>query len=180
MGIVSRGVIDALTEAQRLGFLGSRPVEEAVEHSLDFVEAIPPEARRIVDIGSGGGLPGLVIGARCPDVDLLLVDRREKRTDFLQRVIIRCGWTHVTVRTADVEDLVKERRGGTLERFDVVTARGFGPPATTLQLATQLIAPTGMVVVSEPPTGNRWPSELLVRLGLTVERQGAVSVFRPR
>ena len=43
----------------------------------------------MLDIGSGGGLPGLVIAHDRPDVHVTLIDRREKRTDLLQRQVTR-------------------------------------------------------------------------------------------
>ena len=52
---------------------------------------------RLVDLGSGGGLPGLVLADAYPERAITLVDRREKRTDFLRRAVRRLGWEHVTV-----------------------------------------------------------------------------------
>lgn len=179
-GDIDHRVAEALAEAQRLGFLGARPIDDAIEHSMAFVRAVPQSAERIVDIGSGGGLPGLVLGACRPSSTLLLVDRREKRTDFLRRVVVRLGWTHVGVRTADVADLARDVAVADTDRFDAVTARGFGPPETTLAQAVQLVRPAGVIVVSEPPAGDRWPADVLERLGVVGERLGPVSVFRRR
>jgi 16S rRNA (guanine527-N7)-methyltransferase len=167
----------ALTEAQQLGFLGRRPIPEAIEHSMAFVRALPEQCERIVDIGSGGGLPGLVIAVERPEVELTLVDRREKRTDFLRRVVLRSGWAHVDVLTMDVAALADDVTAGRRPPFDAVTARGFGPPATTLRLAAQLVAPTGVVVISEPPAGDRWPNALLSELGVVLERRPGVVTF---
>jgi 16S rRNA (guanine527-N7)-methyltransferase len=167
-------LLETLRDAQRLGLLGDRPIEEAAAHSMAFVEAIGdlPRGARIVDLGSGGGLPGLVLAHEYPDAEILLVDRRQKRTDFLERAVRRLGWAHVVVRCDDVSTLRGE------PAFDVVTARGFGPPAPTLRIAAELVAATGRIVISEPPSGDRWPVELLRDLGLSSVRQGAVRVFR--
>ena len=64
------------------------------------------------------------------------------------------------------------------QAFDAVVARGFGPPEITLGLAVRLVRPAGRIVISEPPTGDRWDSELLVALGLRRLPVGPVSVFR--
>jgi 16S rRNA (guanine527-N7)-methyltransferase len=172
-------LLETLRLAQRLGFFGGRPIEEAAEHSMAFVEALGelPPGSRLVDLGSGGGLPGLVIGDAYPTADLLLIDRREKRTDFLERATRRLGWSHVAVRCADVRALIVDVTGGSVPPFDVVTARGFGPPDVTLRTATALLAPKGRVVISEPPSVDRWPGDLLTELGLSSERHGAVRVF---
>lgn len=174
-------VIDTLREAQRVGFFGSRAIEEAVEHATAFTTAIRDrgaEAERIVDIGSGGGLPGLVIADALPHCELLLIDRRQKRTDFLQRAVSRLGWSHVSVRCGDVGDLASEVEMELVSAFGVVTARGFGPPELTLRLARRLVVSGGLIVISEPPDRNRWRSDLVGELGLSIEHAGAVRVFR--
>jgi 16S rRNA (guanine527-N7)-methyltransferase len=172
-------LIETLRDAQRFGFFGSRPVEEAARHSYGFVEAlgtVPPGAR-LVDLGSGGGLPGLVLGDAYPTVAITLIDRREKRTDFLRRAILRLGWEHVVVVTGDVATLTGDVRSGAIPAFDLVTARGFGPPETTFGVATELVTPSGRIVISEPPSGDRWDPEMIAAAGFTRTRVGPVSVF---
>jgi len=173
-------LLETLRDAQRFGFFGDRPIEEAAAHSMAFVEAIGPlhTGARVVDLGSGGGLPGLVLAASYRDVAITLIDRRAKRTDFLRRAVKRLAFEHARVITDDVRRLVDAVAAGSSPPFDVVTARGFGPPDVTLQLAAGLIGPDGRIVISEPPTGDRWDSELLVALGLRRLPVGPVSVFR--
>lgn len=157
-----------LTEAQRLGFLGARPIDEVIVHARAFVDALvdlsPHDgALRVVDLGSGGGVPGLVIAVNRPDAELLLVDRREKRTDFLSRAVSRLGLTpRVEVRCGDVAQVVADSP----DCFDAVVARGFGPPTVTLGFAVSLVRPGGRVVISEPPAGDRWDADELRQLGL--------------
>jgi 16S rRNA (guanine527-N7)-methyltransferase len=172
---------EALGASQRLGFLGDRPIDEVVEHARLFVTALDGLHStqgghpNVVDLGSGGGVPGLVVAYYRPDVALTLLDRRTKRTDFLRRVVSRLGWNErVDVVADDATNLVKSKRG----LFDGVVARGFGPPDQTLTIAAALIRPGGRAVISEPPQGDRWSPTLLVRLG--VERltsEGRVAVF---
>ena len=89
--------------------IGPLAVEEAVEHSRRFVDAIADEAASVIDLGSGGGLPGLVIGWCCPDLRVTLVDRRSKRTDFLRRAVQRLRLDQrMVVITADVQDLGRQ------------------------------------------------------------------------
>lgn len=172
-------LIETLRQAQRFGFFGARPIEAAIEHSEQFVHALGDiaPATRLVDLGSGGGLPGLVLAAAYPEAAITLLDRREKRTDFLRLAVHRFTWTHVDVIAADVAVLITDVLAGTVASFDVVTARGFGPPEFTLRSAVQLAHPGARIVISEPPTGDRWPVELLDELNVSRARHGAVSVF---
>jgi 16S rRNA (guanine527-N7)-methyltransferase len=178
-------LLDALRAAQRLGLLGARPVEEVIEHAREFVRALaPPEAAdgvvgstasrpTVVDIGSGGGIPGLVVANDRPDLDVTLVDRRQKCADFLERSVAALGFRgRVTVRCCDTSALIIAG-----DRFDAVTARGFGPPSRTLRMAADLMRPGGRIVISEPPMGDRWSLDQVAQLGLAHHREGAVAVF---
>ncbi len=149
---------EALGESQRLGLLGGRPIDEVIEHARAFVVALDGVAGTVLDLGSGGGVPGLVIAADRPDLEITLLDRRTKRTDFLQRVVGRLGWSsRVHVVNGDAG-----RAWADFARpFDAVVARGYGPPEVTLLTAVRYTAIGGLIVVSEPPDGDRWPAALL-------------------
>jgi 16S rRNA (guanine527-N7)-methyltransferase len=182
-------LLATLRSAQRWGLLGARPVEEVVEHAREFVRALVeldatsnarvlptsswPRSSTVVDIGSGGGVPGLIVAHDRPDLAVTLVDRRQKCTDFLERAVAALGLReHVTVRCCDAKALIMAG-----DRFDAVTARGFGPPSQTLRAAAHLVRPDGRILISEPPEGDRWSPDELGALGLTRRRLGAVAVF---
>lgn len=178
--IVNPVLVEMLRTAQRFGFFGERAIEQAIEHSMEFVHGIADVTApaRLLDLGSGGGLPGLVIADSRPELDVLLLDRRQKRTDFLERAVIGLGWTKVAVMCADVSELIRLVQSSSIEAFDVVTARGFGPPEFTLRSAVRVLRSGGRILISEPPEGDRWPTDLLVDLGVHGERHGSVRVFR--
>lgn len=178
---------EALTEAlgssQRLGFLGARPIDEVIAHARMYVRALleVPAGALVVDIGSGGGVPGLVIAHDRPDLRLWLVDRRRKRTDFLERLVRRYDWlSAVEVMSIDVAELI----GQCDDEVDVVVARGFGPPDETLMMSAKLVRVGGLIVISEPPDGDRWSPEVLdasgtVRHETPGQRPGdRIAVFR--
>jgi 16S rRNA (guanine527-N7)-methyltransferase len=176
-------LLETLRQAQRFGFFGNRPVEEAVAHAECFVAALDdlPSGSRVLDLGSGGGLPGLVIADARPDVEVVLLDRRQKRTDFLAMAVRRLGFGHVLIWHRDATDVAREIAEGRLAAFDAVTARGFGPPEGTLRTAVGCLGPgSGCVVISEPPTGDRWPPELLDELEVRVARRDTVIRFERR
>jgi 16S rRNA (guanine527-N7)-methyltransferase len=173
-------LLETLRLAQRLGFFGAAPMEDAIAHARAFVSAIGPVSpgTRIVDIGSGGGLPGLVVAGALPQAEVVLIDRRQKRTDFLERAVRRLGLANTTVRCADVERIADGVASGTERGFAVVTARGFGPPERTLRWASRLLAAAGgVIVISEPPDRDRWDAAVVASLGLTSERLGPVRRF---
>jgi len=156
-----------LAEAQRIGLIGPGSLEDSIEHSNRFAAAVPVGVCRVVDIGAGGGLPGLVIGACRPEVSLLLVDRRGRACDFLRRSVGSLGWSQrVSVMEADVALLgrVPETAG----QFDVVTARGFGPPGLVAELGLPLLRPGGLMIVSVVGGGETWSSEGLAILNARV------------
>ena len=123
-------LVDALASSQRLGMLGERPIAEVIEHAGAFVAALAGVTGTVVDLGSGGGVPGLVIATARPDLRLVLVDRRATRTDHLRRLVRRSASAdRVDVLTADAAALP----GLIAVPVDAVVARGFGPPAETLR-----------------------------------------------
>lgn len=178
--MASTELIETLRLAQRLGFFGPRPIEEAAEHSQAYVAALGPlpDGSRLADLGSGGGLPGLVLAEAYPDVDVVLVERRTARADFLARAVSRLGFARVTVRPVDVSQMIAEVADGRGAPFDVVTARGFGPPLTTARVAAGLLRPGGRLLVSEPPAGERWDPDAVSELGFSVGEPGRVRVLR--
>ncbi len=156
-------LVAALEESQRLGFLGERPMLEAIDHARAYSDAIRPVAGTVIDLGAGGGLPGLVLAFDRPDLEFVLLDRRAKRTDYLRRVVRRLGWPdRVAVVCADAATASQLPEAP----FDAVVARGFGPPRTTLGMAAPLVADGGRSVISEPPDRNRWDESQIADLGV--------------
>jgi 16S rRNA (guanine527-N7)-methyltransferase len=173
-----------LADAQRRGFLGPISLDDGVVHSLGFARAVP-QPRRFVDLGTGGGLPGLVLACRWTRARVLLVERQEQRALFLQRAIERLGLDcRVEVAWTRAEDAGRE------ERFrgwgDLVVARAFGRPAVTAECGAPFLEVDGRLVVSEPPpqTEERWPRPALGPLGLEplatvrVGHSGQVATYR--
>jgi len=161
-------LIDALGDAQRIGMLGPGDLGPAVDQAVALARLIPENAASFVDLGSGGGLPGLVVAVARPELSGLLVDRRGKRVDLLVRLIGRLGLTgRVQAVEADVIDLPRRYPGAT---WSVATSRGFGSPAYTAQHAAPLLAPGGHLLVTEPPgsAGERWNSPEVRQFGLAL------------
>ncbi len=156
---VHTALVRVLTEIQRRGGIGRGSVEDSIEHASAFVLALPhalPPTARLIDLGSGGGLPGLVVIARRPDLQVTLVERRTKRADLL-RFGVRAldAIDRVEILADDVERVERELAG----IFDVVTARSFAPPRRVLAAADALLRRPGWMLVAEPPEPREWPSD---------------------
>ena len=146
-------LVEVLEQSQQLGFLGARPIDEVIEHSRAFVAAIQEigDGGSVIDMGSGGGVPGLVLAHDLPGLRLDLIDRRAKRTDFLARVVRRLGWSdRVTVTCADVDDVGRIRP----RVADIVVARGFGPPDVTVVRSSPLGGAVVVFLVGTPPSAH--------------------------
>jgi 16S rRNA (guanine527-N7)-methyltransferase len=147
-------LLAALTVLHQHGHIG-QPLVEAVAHSERFVRAVPADARTLLDLGSGGGLPGLVIADRRPSLRVTLVERRQNRADDLRRAVGRLAFgDRVRVVTGEVDAMSGS--------FDVVTARAFAAPIITLRAAMRLLAGDGVALISDPPgdTQQHWRAAL--------------------
>lgn len=177
MESAKKTLTEVLLAAQRAGSLGNRPIEDVIDHARQFVDAIPTDARSVIDIGSGAGVPGLVIATDLPALSVTLVDRRATRIDALRRAVSAMGLAHrVTVIAADAEVLAKDPDHS--GRYDVAVCRGLGAPIYTATLSRPFLRDGGSLIVSEPPNSdqNRWPETLLVATGfISAVRIGAVS-----
>jgi 16S rRNA (guanine527-N7)-methyltransferase len=155
-----------LLESKQLGFLGPGPVEDHLRHAEGFASAVTRPPARFLDLGSGGGVPGLVLAVSWPGSEAVLLDASVRRTAFLRRAVITLGLqARVEVRTARAESAghAATLRGA----FDVVTARSFGPPAWTAECGAAFLRSGGVLLVSDPPTGEeRWLGPMLASLGL--------------
>lgn len=169
-----------LERARDLGFLGPAPVDEHVSHAARFGDALDRfelSTGRVADIGSGAGVPGLALLATRPELSAVLIDAAQRRCSFLVWAVAELGiGERAEIWCGRAEEIGHEARAR--ERFDGVVARGFGPPATTLECATGLVRPGGLVVVSEPPLPRRWPEAGLASLALRqVDGGPGVAVF---
>jgi len=160
-------LVEVLSEARARGFIGAgQDVEQLAEHARGFADPIP-DGVPILDLGSGGGVPGLVLAALRPDVAVVLVDSSVGRTDWLRRAVGRLAWgDRVHVVTSPAEQLAHDPAWRATR--PAVVARSFAPPMVTAEVAAGLLQVGGLLVVSEPPTADagRWPPAELAELGL--------------
>ncbi len=140
---------------------------------------MPHTARTAVDLGSGAGVPGLIVALFCPLLSIQLVDRRVGRTDVLVRAVHALNLVdRVTVRCCEISEMTKDSAWA--KHFDVAMSRGLGPPIQTLNFSRELVKPGGAIIISEPPPGidSRWDQQQVRALGLEgPSKIGAVAMF---
>ncbi len=121
----------------------------------------------VIDLGSGGGVPGLRLAQHWPTSRVVLVEAQRRRARFLAAAAAALGLAGVEVCHVRAEALARQLRAWA----SVVVARSFGPPAVTAECAAPLLVVGGLLVVSEPPVpGDRWPGAELEQLGLAWRR----------
>src|SRR5690606_41286500 len=85
-------LIAVLERSRRLGFLGPGSVRVQVEHAQGFAGGVPAEPERFLDLGAGGGVPGLVLLTTAwPTARAVLLDAGERRCDFLRVAVAALG-----------------------------------------------------------------------------------------
>jgi 16S rRNA (guanine527-N7)-methyltransferase len=162
---------EVLGEARDLGFLGPGPVAPQITHARGFAATQARAPESFLDLGSGGGLPGLVLALTWPNAAGVLLEAMARRAEFLERASHRLGLSdRIRVRNDRAETAARD--AGLREQFELVTARSFGPPAVTAECAVGFLRLDGRLVVSEPPEDDplRWPAAPLGSLGLYVCR----------
>ncbi|WP_242908644.1 16S rRNA (guanine(527)-N(7))-methyltransferase RsmG [Actinomadura terrae] len=136
------------------GLIGPREVDRLWERHLIncavVAEAIPDGAQ-VVDVGSGAGLPGIVLAIVRPDLRVTLLEPLLRRTNFLNECVELLGLPNVEVRRARAEEVAKEFS------VDVATARAVAPLDRLAKWALPLLRPGGELLALK---GERAAAEL--------------------
>ena len=112
--------------------------EMVSHHLLDSLAVVPHLwSGRWLDVGSGGGMPGLVLAIVKPDWRFTLLDSNTKKTSFVQQAVIDLGLKNVSVHSGRVEDWRPDYR------FDGIISRAFAELGDFLAVSRHLIAPNG-------------------------------------
>jgi 16S rRNA (guanine527-N7)-methyltransferase len=145
-----------------LGVVG--PIQrhlQTVEPTAALIESLEKPRFRLLDVGSGGGLPGVVIALLLPEVDVDCVDAVGKKAAFIRQVALDLRLPNLTAIHSRVQDM---RRAGVHggAGYDLIVSRAFSSLADLTQWTEHLIAPTGVWLAMKGhwPTGESTDSGL--------------------
>lgn len=176
-----------LVEAQARGLLGPGPPDVQLAHASSFLALVeaslehrPPD--RWLELGSGGGLPGLVLATAWPESHGVLLDARSRSAEFLRWAcgeLELSGRVDVLLGRAEVLAHDPAHR----ERYAAVFARAVAAPPVVAELAAGFVVPGGVFVCSERPGGDVWEPVALARLGFelgpsTTDARATIRVLR--
>lgn len=118
------------------------PMQMVKLHLLDSLAAVPAfaGASNVLDVGAGGGLPGVVLAISRPDMKVSMIDTVHKKTAFLNQVKAELGLSNVTVYTKKVQELAVKTH------FDVITSRAFADLSDFVNWSGHLLADGGRFI----------------------------------
>jgi 16S rRNA (guanine527-N7)-methyltransferase len=118
------------------------PAQMVTHHLLDSLAAVPAfkDARNVLDVGAGGGLPGIVLAITRPDMKVSMIDTVHKKTAFLKQVKAELELANVTVYTMKVQELEVS------DKFDVITSRAFADLSDFLEWSGHLLLDGGKFI----------------------------------
>lgn len=163
-------LLEVLSRARQRGLLGKEALLDVIERSLFFAEPFgdtPPGT--LIDIGSGGGIPGIPLLLHWPETQGILLDRRSTSCSHLKEALNLLGIAErVRVEYAELKWLsAQEQRG----QLDAVVARGVGLETLLDQGAAKLVVPGGWIVSSIPRELSD-PEELVSRFEKQLMKAG--------
>lgn len=165
-------LVACLVRGREQGFLGPMPVVDQIRHAVGMARALTEAPQHAVDLGSGGGIPGLVLARSVwPNTVWHFIEAHARRVAFLHEAREMLGLEErIAVWHGRAEEAGRDL---TLRHSaDTVVARSFGSPAVTAECAAPFLSDRGVVLVSEPPgdrTAQRWPPDGLAQLDLELE-----------
>jgi 16S rRNA (guanine527-N7)-methyltransferase len=155
------------------GLIGPREVARLWDRHLvncALLAPLVPANAALADLGSGAGLPGLVVALARPDVQVTLIEPMARRTAFLEEAVERLGLESVEVVRGRAEEWDRP------ERFDVVTARALAPLPKLLRWALPLVRPGGAVLAMK---GSSAADEIAAASAELARAQATAEVLHP-
>lgn len=163
---------------QHINLTGLKTMEEmAIKHigdTLTLIRFLPDDTHHVLDIGTGPGVPGLILKLFRPDFEIVLIDAIRKKVSFLNAVIAIIGlkgiWAeHCRVNLEDIP------RHLPLEGFDVIVSQAVGPLDELARMAGHLLSANGLVIAMKGPKVDK---ELEEKMGYLQRHEWKTNIIR--
>jgi len=126
------------------------PVDIAVKHFVDaltVLAALPADTRRVIDVGTGAGFPGLPLKIARPDLEMTLLEATTKKAEWVRGTAAALGLEGTDVVTGRAEEAAHEQRFRA--HFDAAVARALAPLPVLLELCLPFVRPGGVLVAQK-------------------------------
>lgn len=139
-------------------------------HLLDSLGVLPfVQSPDLLDVGSGGGMPGIPLAIACPELRVLLLDSNSKKAAFLRQAVIELGLTNIAVHCGRVEKFQSTTR------FTAIIARAFSSLANFVTLSRHLRQAEGSWLAMK----GQWPTDEIAQLPADVALKAAHALKIP-
>lgn len=137
----------------------TEPQEVALKHFVDCLAPVPmiPQGVRVLDIGSGGGYPGIPLAVVRPDLHVILIDASRKKVSFLKHLIRTLTLTHTQALHTRSESLAADPEYA--QAFGVIVCRAFAALDDFMAASRPLLARGGLLIALKGPRAvekGRW------------------------
>ncbi len=155
---------------RRINLVARRTGRDGIleKHFLDSLTLLPLLAPgdSLLDVGSGAGFPGLVLAAARPEMEVTLVEPRQKRVAFLRHVVRTLGLSSVRIRACRLEEEAFDAAG-----FSFVTGRAVAEPPRFLAMVEPLLVHGARAILMLSAAGRRqWPDARMTGFRVLEER----------
>lgn len=125
------------------------PKEIILKHFIDSMTISPyiEEEKKVIDVGTGAGFPGIPLAIICPNTSFTLIDALNKRISFLKEVVTKLQLSNVVVEHARAEDFAKENR----EKYDIATSRAVANLPVLLEYLLPFVKKEGKCICMKGP-----------------------------
>jgi 16S rRNA (guanine527-N7)-methyltransferase len=124
----------------------SDPLDMAVKHFLDSIAPVPmiPKDVSLLDMGSGGGFPGIPLKVMMPSLSVTLIDASRKKVSFLNHVIRILGLNNIEAIHVRAEDLFRD--GNFNPAYDIIISRALSSMVNFVQMSLPLLSKDGSII----------------------------------
>ena len=139
------------------------PEEIAIKHFIDsmaLLPFLPPKPEQLLDIGSGGGFPGLILAIFRPDLQITSIDAVRKKISFQQHIIRTLSLKRVQAFHTRAESLGRIDRSSVSDAYDVIVSRALGSLEQFLILSLPLLEPGGTIIAYKGTTNESERDEI--------------------